>query len=100
MTSTREMTQRVGVPSSAVPRSERRLGILSMAALGVVYGDIGTSPLYALRACFSLDIGLPRNAANVYGVLSLIVWSLILIVTVDMTSTVKYHDDARTGRAV
>ncbi len=97
MTSTREMTQRVGVPPSAVPRSERRLGILAMAALGVVYGDIGTSPLYALRACFSLDIGLPRNAANVYGVLSLIVWSLILIVTVKYILVIMRLDNRGEG---
>ena len=97
MTSTREMTQRVGMPSSAVSRSERRLGILSMAALGVVYGDIGTSPLYALRACFSLDIGLPRNAANVYGVLSLVVWSLILIVTVKYILVIMRLDNRGEG---
>ncbi len=50
-----------------------RLAILSVTALGVVYGDIGTSPLYALRACFSSEYGLPRDTATVYGVLSLIV---------------------------
>src|SRR6266568_2744318 len=97
MTSTREMTQRVGVPPSAVPRSERRLGILSMAALGVVYGDIGTSPLYALRACFSLELGLPRTPANVYGVLSLIVWSLILIVTVKYILVIMRLDNRGEG---
>jgi K+ transporter len=71
------------VSSVAIPHpAGRRLSLLSLAALGVVYGDIGTSPLYAFRACFSADLGLPRSPANVYGVLSLIVWSLILIVTV------------------
>ena len=38
---------------------------LTIAALGVVYGDIGTSPLYAFKACFSSDLGLPRTPANV-----------------------------------
>ncbi|WP_133128380.1 potassium transporter Kup [Legionella nagasakiensis] len=51
---------------------------LSLAALGVVYGDIGTSPLYAMRE--SLD-GLPINLADVLGVLSLIFWSLILVIS-------------------
>jgi len=55
---------------------------LSLAALGVVYGDIGTSPLYAFRECFKPEYGLAPTASNVYGVLSLIVWSLILIVSV------------------
>jgi KUP system potassium uptake protein len=50
--------------------------------LGVVYGDIGTSPLYALRECFKLEHGLTPVPSNVYGVLSLIVWSLIIIVSI------------------
>ena len=60
----------------------RRLGALSLAALGVVYGDIGTSPLYAFRECFKSEYGLTPTPSSVYGVLSLIVWSLILIVSV------------------
>src|SRR5881296_1395644 len=60
----------------------RRLVRLSLAALGVVYGDIGTSPLYAFRECFKPEYGLAPTPSNVYGVLSLIVWSLILIVSV------------------
>ena len=59
----------------------RRLAILSLTALGVVYGDIGTSPLYALKECFGPALGLERNTENVYGVLSLIVWSLTLVVS-------------------
>ncbi|HEY1951453.1 MAG TPA: potassium transporter Kup [Gemmatimonadaceae bacterium] len=50
--------------------------------MGVVYGDIGTSPLYALRECFKAEHGLVPEPTNVYGVLSLIVWSLIIIVSV------------------
>ena len=50
--------------------------------MGVVYGDIGTSPLYALRECFKPEHGLGPEPANVYGVLSLIVWSLIIIVSI------------------
>jgi len=59
----------------------RRLGILTLTALGVVYGDIGTSPLYALRECFKPEYGLAPTPTNVYGVLSLILWSLILVVS-------------------
>ena len=60
----------------------RHLATLSLAALGVVYGDIGTSPLYAFRECFSPEYGLAPTVSTVYGLLSLIVWSLILIVSV------------------
>lgn len=60
----------------------RRLGILTLTALGVVYGDIGTSPLYALRECFREEYGILPTPANILGVLSLIVWSLILVVSV------------------
>ncbi|MEJ7758041.1 MAG: potassium transporter Kup [Gemmatimonadaceae bacterium] len=59
-----------------------RLRQLTLVALGVVYGDIGTSPLYALRECFKEEYGLAAIPANVYGVLSLVVWALVLVVTV------------------
>ncbi|EPR39777.1 Low affinity potassium transport system protein kup [Desulfovibrio sp. X2] len=54
---------------------------LTLTALGVVYGDIGTSPLYALRECFLGEMGLATTHANVLGVLSLIFWALILIIS-------------------
>src|SRR3989475_10737651 len=72
----------------AAPRSHPRgryLARLSLLALGVVYGDIGTSPLYALQQAFHGQHGIPVTPGNVLGVLSLIFWSLLLIVTV------KYH---------
>src|SRR2546428_2750547 len=61
------------------------LGTLALAALGVVYGDIGTSPLYALRESFYGTHGIPVSPGNVLGVLSLVFWSLVLVVTI------KYH---------
>ena len=60
--------------------SSRALLGLSLAALGVVYGDIGTSPLYALRMCFDSKT-LEISPANVLGVLSMIVWSLLIIIS-------------------
>ncbi len=62
--------------------STRDLVKLSIAALGVVYGDIGTSPLYALKECFTAPHGMPRTPANVLGILSLIFWSLTLVIVV------------------
>ncbi len=55
---------------------------LSLAALGVVYGDIGTSPIYALRECFFGEHHIEASPANVLGVLSLITWSLLLVISV------------------
>lgn len=60
----------------------RRLATLSLTALGVVYGDIGTSPLYALRECFRAEYGITPTPESVLGVLSLILWSLIFVVSV------------------
>ncbi|HMO66674.1 MAG TPA: KUP/HAK/KT family potassium transporter, partial [Verrucomicrobiota bacterium] len=59
-----------------------RLPALTLGALGVVYGDIGTSPLYALRECFNGPYAVPDTHANILGLLSLILWSLLLIVSV------------------
>ena len=54
---------------------------LSLAALGVVFGDIGTSPLYTVKECFTLGGGLTNSPENVKGVISLIVWTLTIIVS-------------------
>ncbi len=69
-------------PTHRAPATGKRLGLLTLTALGVVYGDIGTSPLYALRECFNKEYGIPRTPDNIVGVLSLILWSLILVVSV------------------
>jgi KUP system potassium uptake protein len=60
----------------------RYLFILSLTALGVVYGDIGTSPLYAIRECFHGPHAIAASQDNVLGVLSLIFWSLIIVISV------------------
>lgn len=67
---------------TTTPAAGRRLAVLSLTALGVVYGDIGTSPLYAIRQCFDPAYGLVPSPLNVYGILSLVLWALILIVSV------------------
>jgi len=59
--------------------------MLAVAAMGVVYGDIGTSPLYALRESFYGPHGIAVTSSNVLGVLSLVFWSLVIVVTI------KYH---------
>ncbi len=69
------------------PRGARggRLAGLALAALGIVYGDIGTSPLYALQECFTGEHGFPPTRENIYGIVSLVLWTLIVVVAV------KYH---------
>src|ERR687884_563807 len=67
----------------ASPNQHRsRLYVLSLSALGVVYGDIGTSPLYALRECFHGPHAIAPSAANILGVLSLIFWSLVIVISI------------------
>ena len=62
--------------------TKKYLFLLSFSALGVVYGDIGTSPLYAFRECFYGPHSVEPTEANVLGVLSLIFWSLILVISI------------------
>ncbi|MEY2481565.1 MAG: system potassium uptake protein [Verrucomicrobiota bacterium] len=74
-----------------------RLILLCLASLGIVYGDIGTSPLYALRECFYGEHALPPSPANVLGVLSLILWSLILIISVKYLILILRADNRGEG---
>jgi KUP system potassium uptake protein len=74
-----------------------RLAFLSLTALGIVYGDIGTSPLYALQQCFMSKSGLAPTTENVYGVLSLIVWLLILVVAVKYIVFIMRADNRGEG---
>jgi KUP system potassium uptake protein len=69
----------------------------SLAALGVVFGDIGTSPLYAMRECFTGSHGVSLTPANIFGVLSLILWSLIFIVSVKYLAFVMRADNKGEG---
>jgi KUP system potassium uptake protein len=78
-------------------RSSSRTMKLSLAAIGVVFGDIGTSPLYAMRECFHGPHAIPVNEANVLGVLSLIFWSLTLIVTIKYIAFVLRADNQGEG---
>lgn len=77
--------------------TRRRLVALTVAALGVVYGDIGTSPLYALKECFHGQHSVPPTPGNVLGVLSLIIWSITLIVGVKYIGFVMRADNRGEG---
>jgi KUP system potassium uptake protein len=82
--------------ADGAPRG-RRLLVLSLGALGVVYGDIGTSPLYALRECFHGEYAVEVSPANVLGVLSLVLWSLVLVISVKYLGFVLRADNRGEG---
>ena len=67
---------------AAAPAGNRYVALLTLTALGVVYGDIGTSPLYALRECFHGPHAVAVTRANVFGVLSLVFWAMVIVVSV------------------
>jgi KUP system potassium uptake protein len=79
--------------------SRNQFLILVIGAIGVVYGDIGTSPLYAFREALHVSTGegAPANAATIYGLLSLIVWTLIVLVTGKYISIVLRADNKGEG---
>lgn len=70
---------------------------LTLAALGVVFGDIGTSPLYALKESFHATRGLPINEINVLGILSLIFWTITLIVSIKYVLVIMRADNNGEG---
>lgn len=75
----------------------KRLSLVTLAALGVVYGDIGTSPLYALKECFSNIYGIEPTRPNVLGLLSMITWSLVLVITVKYVTIALRADNGGEG---
>jgi len=70
---------------------------VALAALGVVFGDIGTSPLYAMRQCFMLPNGVSHSTNNVLGAVSLILWSLVMVITVKYVAVMLKTDNRGEG---
>jgi KUP system potassium uptake protein len=83
--------------TSNVRGASRRLLPLTLTALGVVYGDIGTSPLYAIRECFFGSHAVPPTHDNVLGVLSLIIYSLLLVISIKYVAIVMRADNQGEG---
>jgi KUP system potassium uptake protein len=79
------------------PSGRRAIAIASLGALGVVYGDIGTSPLYAMKECLAGPHGVAPTPANVLGVLSLMFWALTLVVTLKYLVFVLRADNKGEG---
>ncbi|MES2012135.1 MAG: potassium transporter Kup [Pseudomonadota bacterium] len=78
--------------------SKTKLSALTLAALGVVFGDIGTSPLYTIKEVFSVGTHpVPLTEANMYGILSLIVWALVMVVSVKYVAFIMRADNRGEG---
>ena len=84
-------------PLASTAASPRTILPLTLTAIGVVYGDIGTSPLYAMRECFFGSHSVPATHANVLGVLSLIIYSLFLVISVKYIAIVMRADNQGEG---
>ena len=82
---------------SNVDARPRKLLPLTLTAIGVVYGDIGTSPLYAMRECFFGSHSVPPTHENVLGVLSLIIYSLLVVISVKYIAIVMRADNQGEG---
>jgi KUP system potassium uptake protein len=84
-----------GILATAGP--SRPLFPLTLTTIGVVYGDIGTSPLYAMRECFYGSHSVPPTQENVLGVLSLIIYSLLLVISIKYIAVVMRADNEGEG---
>src|SRR5262245_66037234 len=76
---------------------QRHLGRATLGALGVVYGDIGTSPLYALKGATTIAGGGAADSGTVLGVLSLIFWSMFIVITLKYIVLILRSDNAGEG---
>src|ERR1700759_2851390 len=81
----------------SLSRNRKRMAGLTVAALGVVFGDIGTSPLYTVKECFSEFTGLKPVPEDVLGILSLLTWALIIVVTLKYVMVVMRADNRGEG---
>lgn len=83
---------------SSSASNHSKIPALTLAALGVVFGDIGTSPLYTMKEVFSAGHHpVPLNEANMFGILSLIVWALIMVVSVKYVAFIMRADNRGEG---
>jgi KUP system potassium uptake protein len=98
-TNDKKTTTKAGRENSPAADNSR-LAQLSLAALGVVFGDIATSPLYAIRECFYGEYGIEVTQANVMGILSLVFWALIMIVGLKYLTFVFRADNRGEGGVI
>ncbi len=83
--------------SSSGEHQKKSLPIMMLAALGIVFGDIGTSPLYALKECFSPEHGIAFSNEALFGVISMMIWALLIVVTFKYVFVVMRADNKGEG---
>lgn len=86
----------VEIPSSG-EHQKKSLPIMMLAAMGIVFGDIGTSPLYALKECFSPEHGIAFSNEALFGVISMMIWALLIVVTFKYVFVVMRADNKGEG---
>jgi len=96
MTVTATGTAEIDTPYND-PHAHGSLGKLMLGAIGIVYGDIGTSPIYAFRETFAGHHELAPDALHIYGILSLIFWSMMIIVTLKYVTIIMRADNKGEG---
>ncbi len=92
----RDAYQKSFAEEDSAPR-DRMSAALALAVLGVVYGDIGTSPIYALQQCFIGDHPMPVTQSNILGILSLVFWTLLMVISVKYMTYVLCNDNKGEG---
>ena len=95
--STVENAHPISAADAVKPVKRQATWGLTLLALGVVYGDIGTSPLYAARETFNPDHGIPFTQANILGGISAIFWALMIVVSLKYVSLVLRADNRGEG---
>lgn len=91
------MSDPEALPGALPVQGKSKRAALVLGALGIVFGDIGTSPLYALRECFAAERGMPTSSENILGVVSLLFWTLSLVVCVKYLIFVLRADNKGEG---
>ncbi|MDQ2871683.1 MAG: KUP/HAK/KT family potassium transporter, partial [Candidatus Eremiobacteraeota bacterium] len=81
-------------------KPQRASPVLALGAIGVVFGDIGTSPMYAFKLCFAGQFPAALTAQNILGILSLILWSLVVVVCVKYVSFMLRADNDGQGGTI
>ena len=85
------------VAPDLAPLVRKPLAPLVIGAIGIVFRDIGTSPLYTLRACFTGPHGLPLTPDNVLGILSVVFWAIMIVVTLKYVTLIMRADNRGEG---
>src|SRR3954471_24890954 len=84
-------------PPAEVAPTRHGTAALTLSALGVVYGDIGTSPLYTIKEIFSASTGVPLNPETLVGAVSVVFWALMLVVTLKYVTLIMRASNAGEG---